>query len=129
MDRKRLMTEVMALQKVIPVRYDLKNKTPLVKLEQINYPEGWHPGEGEILYEIPRTYPRRHPTVYIPDRMRYRGSRPEHMSTKSSTRFGSRWSKWCIVNLDWDQERHTLATMTKLMVQSLKKPNGARVLP
>lgn len=117
----------MALQERFPIRYDLKKG--LVMIKEIDFPKGWSPKTGSILYKIPKIYPRSQPSAYIPSKARYRGSIPEHMMYKINAFSGrEEWSKWCINKLDWSPDRHTLVTMTRMMMVSLSHPNKDSVV-
>lgn len=117
MDRKRVMNEILALQEKFPVEYKLDEG--VVQVKQVRYPDGWTPQNGHILYELSEVYPRSPPWVYIPEQLSYDGRSSHKLRSDKSG-----YSKWCIDSLDWNPERHTLVTMTKLLLASMERPNA-----
>lgn len=111
------MNEILALQEKFPVEYDLE--AGVVTVKQVRYPEGWQPQTGHILYELSDVYPRTPPWVYIPKDVRYTEGRATHKLRSDK----SGYSKWCIDGLDWNPQRHTLVTMTKLILASMEEPS------
>lgn len=47
-----------------------------VTLEVVPFPQGWAPRTGAIVYDLPETYPQEQPDAYLPEQMRYKGSKP-----------------------------------------------------
>ena len=120
MDKKRVEREIHTLKKVSPsVTPDLDEQ--FVALEMWPFPPGWEPRTGAIVYVLPDTYPQEQPTAYLPDEMRYNGSRPSIMLRAGP----DGWSKYCIHDLSdsWVPERHSLITMTRMINESLKYPD------
>lgn len=119
MDRARVLNEIAPLADICEsLEYDLDKGE--VKLHGFEFPEGWTPSEGTIWFDLPETYPKSQPKVYIPERMRFKGGRPMTMLRQGP----SGWSKYCIHELgDWEPKRHTLVTLTRMIVTSLNDPN------
>lgn len=126
MNRGRAYREAKKLCDQYPVRYSEDKRT--VVIERYDFPEGWKPRFGKLRYDLPSTYPRDMPTVYIPDGMKYRGGTPTHLLTfvKAPGRDGGEWRKWCIEdqNIPWDRENDSLIKLTTLMRASLERPNS-----
>jgi len=119
MDNVRVMNEVLALQDTYPVEYSLDEG--LVTVKQIQFPTGWQPRSGHILYELSEVYPRTPPWVYIPSRHTYQDGGTPHRLTCDKPGY----HKWCLERLDWNPSRHTLVTMTKLLLASMEQPSSS----
>jgi len=116
MDTVRVMNEILALQETYPVQYDLDAGQVVVK--GIEFPNGWQPRQGHVLYEVSDVYPRTPPWVYIPSEVTYQhGSTPHRLASNKQG-----YRKWCLESLDWNPARHTLVTMTKLLLASMEHP-------
>jgi len=117
MDKTRTLQDIFPLQKRYVVDYDLEERK--VVLEDLRFPAGWQPDAGDVLFKLPDDYPKSQPKVYVSGEMRYHGGRPENMY-----RSRKGWAKWCIHQLKWDRRRHTLVTVTRMLMTSLSDPNA-----
>lgn len=120
MDKKRVLRESRALTDICQsVSYDLNEGH--VALEMIPFPRGWAPRTGAIVYDLPDTYPQEQPDAYLPQQMRYNGSKPLIMLRSGP----DGWAKHCIHDFSdkWVPERHTMVTMTRMIKKSLEHPN------
>lgn len=125
MKRGRAYREARELGERYPTQYSESERRVVV--ERYDFPEGWDPQFGKLRYELPSTYPRDIPTVYIPSEMTYEGSRPIHLLTFSRAPGGDEeWNKWCIEdhNVSWDPERDSLVKLTTMMRASLAAPRS-----
>lgn len=127
LDKADALEEIFALEDACQsIQYDLNRG--IVKLEHIPFPAGWKPRTGSILYDIPDNYRQEQPRAFMPARMSYRGTKPMIMLMSHKPPAGfeeSAWAEHCIHKMhDWDARRHTLVTMTRMIKDSLKKPNS-----
>lgn len=126
MKRGRAFEEARELGERYPTHYSESDRQVVV--ERYDFPEGWSPRFGKLRYELPATYPRDIPTVYVPSEMSYEGSSPEHLLTfaRPSDDNEGAWSKWCIEdhNVAWDPGRDSLVKLTTMMRASLAAPNS-----
>lgn len=118
-DQERAMDELLALREKYGVEYDLKQRWVVV--HGVRYPSGWQPQTGKVGFKLSSWHPRGQPKVFLPDDLRYNGRQPEHLVR--SRKAG--WKRWCIHELDWDEERHTLVTMLRLLLSSMDRPDDA----
>lgn len=120
MNETRVKREIRTLREVCPAVTDDLDQA-FVALEMWPFPPGWQPRTGAIVYDLPDTYPQEQPIAYLPDEMRYNGTRPMIMLRAGP----DGWSKHCIHDLsdNWVPERHSLITMTRMIKESLKYPN------
>ena len=120
MNEERVNQEIHTLREVCPAVTDDPDQA-FVALEMWPFPPGWQPRTGAIVYDLPDTYPQEQPIAYLPDEMRYNGTRPMIMLRAGP----DGWSKLCIHDLsdNWVPERHSLITMTRMIKESLKYPN------
>lgn len=121
MDRARVLNEVAALSDAgASVAYDLD--VGGVWLAEFAFPAGWAPGAGAVRFDLPPSYPKTQPKVFIEERMRFHGGRPMTMHRTGP----DGWSRYCIHDLsNWDPARHTLVTMIRLLTESLNDPTSA----
>lgn len=126
MRRGRAYEEASKLGEKYPIRYSESNRRVIV--ERFMFPDGWDPRVSQLRYELPSTYPRDMPDVFIPSDVDYEGGRTEHRLTFSSPPNDSNnaWDKWCIEdqNVGWDATTDTLMKLTTLMQASLAAPNS-----
>lgn len=124
MKRGRAYEEAQKLGDRYPVMYSETDRR--VVLERFDYPEGWEPRFAQLRYDLPETYPRDIPTVYVSSKISYNGSSPTHLLSGLSPRedADNKWSKWCIEdhNVGWDPETDTLVKLTTMMRASLANP-------
>lgn len=122
MKRGRAYEEAKKLGDRYPIRYDEADRR--VVIERFDYPEGWSPRFGAIRYDLPSTYPRDMPLVYITRGMSHEDGKPEHLMRRIGP--GDEWSKWCIENqnVGWNPETDTLVKLTTMMRASLAAPNA-----
>jgi hypothetical protein len=113
------MEELLALQDKYTVQYDLEERW--VELKAVQFPEGWQPRRGPVGFKLSSWHPTQQPKVYIPDGLRYYDCVPRHVVKTKQTG----WNRWCIHELDWDEERHTLVTMLRLLLSSMDQPDTA----
>lgn len=118
MDRERVRTEALILENSYPsVTYELEKG--YVMITRFDYPDGWEPGTAPLFFSLPANYPRQRPDMYIPPEMRYHGE----TAWAQHDRNDDGWWKWCIPQMDWRPDDHTLRTMVDLMRTSLADPN------
>jgi hypothetical protein len=126
MHRGRAYKEANALGERYPVYYSEDERRIVIR--RFRYPDGWSPRFAELRYELPNTYPRDMPTVYVPATLSYESGSPEHLMHYSSPPGddGDEWSKWCIENhaSSWNPEQDSLLKFTQLMYASLSHPNA-----
>lgn len=128
-NRSRVMTEIMNLADLCEgeyceaISYDLDDGT--VALKNYQFPGGWQPATSHIVFDLPDTYPNQQPTVYLREELEYHGGRPRiKMATGPDG-----WSKYCIHRIrDWEPQRHTLATLIRMIDNSLHDPNSTNPL-
>lgn len=124
MKRGRAYEEAEKLGDRYPVRYSEADRR--VILERFDYPKGWSPRFAQMRYDLPETYPRDVPTVYVSSRVSYEGQKPQHLLNRvhPSDDDDNEWSKWCIEdhNVGWDPSRDTLLKLTRMMRASLANP-------
>lgn len=117
MDENRLAEEILALEKRFPVRYSLKNQWYMIK---VNFPAGWEPGEGPMLFEVPNTYPQDPPSAFIREEFEYEGGSPK--IKRWSSKDG--WADLCI-HPNWDPDHHSTITWLELALVGLENPNSS----
>lgn len=118
-DKHRVKVELWALKDICQeVRYDLTEGW--IELHGIPFPRGWQPRNGALRLELPATYPGGQPKAFLPEDMRYQGSRPMIMLRSGPPG----WRKHCIHRLDLDAEYDTLVSLTRLIETSLRQPNS-----
>lgn len=126
MKRGRAYEEAEKLGHQYPVRYCEVNRQVIV--ERFDFPEGWSPRFGAIRYDLPETYPRDMPTVYVSSEMSHEDGKPRHLMRwiSPSDDGENKWSKWCIEeqNVNWDPNNDTLMKLTIMMRTSLTAPNA-----
>ena len=126
MKRGRAYEEAEKLGHRYPVRYSESNRR--VVLERFDYPEGWTPRFAPLRYDLPETYPRDVPTVYVSSRVSYDNRKPQHLMTRISPSDDDdgEWVKWCIEdhNVGWDPNEDTLIKLTTMMRASLADPHS-----
>ncbi|WP_276259559.1 hypothetical protein [Haloglomus litoreum] len=122
MKRGRAYEEARKLGERYPVAYSEADRR--VVLERFDFPPGWDPQFSKLRYELPDTYPRDMPTVYVPSELSYEGKSPTHLLHGISPYGDSDWSKWCIEdhNVNWDPGSDTLVKLTTMMRASLANP-------
>lgn len=113
----RIETELRELKKHCDVDHDPGLSWVVVK--QVDFPSGWNPGQGDILFKLPKTYPLVQPKVFMPDKMRYNGKRPHIM-----LRGPPSWSRFCLHDFEFNPEYHTLITVLRMIKKSLEHPHG-----
>ena len=125
MKRGRAYEEAKKLGDRYPIRYSEADRRVVV--ERFDFPDGWSPRFAKLRYDLPTTYPRGMPTVYIPRDMSHCDGKPRHLlrGIGPGSREGS-WSKWCIEdqNVGWDPASDTLVKLTTMMRASLSAPNS-----
>lgn len=124
MKRGRAYEEAEKLGHRYPVQYTEADRR--VVLERFDYPEGWAPRFGKLRYDLPETYPRDMPTVYISSTVSHEDGSPIHemRSLTPADDDDGNWNKWCIEdhNVGWDPETDTLLKLTTMMRASLAHP-------
>lgn len=118
-DRERAMEELLALQEKYDVAYDFEERW--VEVQRVRFPTGWKPQTGSVGFQLSSWHPKSQPKVLIPDTLRYYDCVPGHVV--KSRRDG--WNRWCIHQLEWDEDRHTLVTMLRLLLSSMDHPDKA----
>ncbi|WP_338739308.1 hypothetical protein [Haloplanus salilacus] len=126
MKRGRAYEEAEKLGHRYPVRYSEADRR--VVLERFDYPEGWSPRFAPMRYDLPTTYPRDMPTVYVSNEVTHEHGKPEHLLNRigPADDADDEWSKWCIEdhNVGWDPGTDTLVKLTTMMRASLANPNA-----
>jgi hypothetical protein len=125
MKRGRAYEEARKLGDRYPVQYSESNRR--VVIERFDFPEGWSPQFAKLRYDLPQTYPRGMPTVYIPREMSYVDGKPRHLLRGIGPDGDDiSWSKWCIENHNtgWDPSTDSLVKLTTMMRASLASPNS-----
>jgi len=125
MKRGRAYEEARRLGDRYPIQYSESDRRVVV--ERFDFPEGWDPRFGKLRYDLPGTYPRDIPTVYIPREQSYETGKPRHLLRGIGPSGGDgTWSKWCIEdhNVTWDPDEDTLIKLTTMMRASLAAPNS-----
>ena len=124
MKRGRAYKEAKRLGHRYPVQYSESNRR--VILERFDYPEGWTPRFAPLRYDLPETYPRDVPTVYVSGKISHENGRPEHLLNRihPPDDDSGEWSKWCIENhnVGWDPKTDSLIKLTTMMRASLANP-------
>jgi len=119
LNESRLKIELESLQNICKtIHADFDRKWPLIVLNGFEFPDGWDPSTAAIRYKLSPSYPQKQPKAYIPSKMRYHGEEPRTTLTKKDG-----WTMYCIYQLPWDPDRHTLVTMTRIINQSLQRPH------
>lgn len=122
MKAQRLKSEVGELKQDYPVKWSVKKQ--YVMITKFGYPKGWTPRTAPLFFDLPSTYPRHPPEVYLPPDAEYKKGPALHQLSPNN----DGWYKWCIDEIDWDPESHSLHTMTELMKRSLRKPNAMKIV-
>lgn len=126
MKRGRAYREAKELGERYPIRYSESDRRVVV--ERYDYPEGWTPRFGQLRYELPETYPRDVPTVFIPRKMECENSNLKHRLSYVTAPGddGDDWAKWCIEehNVSWDPGDDSLVKLTTMMRASLANPDS-----
>lgn len=124
MKRGRAYEEAEKLGHRYPVRYSETERRVVV--ERFDFPEGWEPRFGQLRYDLPETYPRDIPTVYISSKLSHENGSPLHemRSLHPSDDDDGEWNKWCIEdhNVGWDPGTDSLVKLTTMMRASLANP-------
>jgi hypothetical protein len=125
MERGRAYEEAEKLGHRYPVEYSESERRLVLK--RFDYPKGWSPRFAPLRYDLPKTYPRDIPTVYISNEVSYEDGRLRHLMRNIAPSDNREdWSKWCIEEhkAGWDPETDTLMKLTTMMRASLKNPNS-----
>jgi hypothetical protein len=126
MRRGRAYEEAEKLGHRYPVRYSESERRVII--ERFDYPEGWTPRFAKLRYDLPETYPRDVPTVYVSSSVSYEGGRPEHLmsSIHPSDDDDREWCKWCIRDyyVNWEPT-DSLVKLTTMMRASLEQPESS----
>ena len=126
MKRGRAYEEAAKLGHRYPVCYSEADRR--VVIERFDYPEGWNPRFAQLRYDLPETYPRDMPTVYVSSRVSHESGRPEHLLDRihPPDDDDNEWVKWCIreYGAGWDPKTDTLVKLTTMMRASLAEPNA-----
>lgn len=126
MKRGRAYEEAEKLGHRYPVDYSESNRR--VVLERFDYPDGWSPRFAPLRYDLPETYPRDVPTVYVSSRVTFKRGSPRHLLNRirPPDDDDNEWSKWCIEdhNVSWDPTRDSLVKLTTMMRASLANPSS-----
>ncbi|MCY4730620.1 hypothetical protein KY092_08620 [Natronomonas gomsonensis] len=126
MKRGRAYEEAAKLGDRYPIRYSEANRRVII--ERFDYPEGWNPRFAPMRYDLPETYPRDVPTVYVSGTVSYERGKPEHLLNRihPADDDDGEWAKWCIRDhfVNWDPERDSLVKLTSMMRASLANPNS-----
>jgi hypothetical protein len=124
MKRGRAYEEARKLGHRYPVQYSEADRR--VVLERFDYPQGWTPRFGKLRYDLPETYPRDMPTVYISSTVTHESGSPRHEMRSIHPAGDNTWNKWCIEdhNVGWDPETDTLVKLTTMMRASLAHPSS-----
>lgn len=117
-----LLQEIAALQRKYTVRYNLD--TGIVDLVRVKYPPSWSPRYGQIRFATPQDYNASPPTVHIPAEMAYKGDR--NIIRKKPSQFDG-WNRWCARYNGWDPSWHTLVSVSREMMISLRDPSKRRL--
>jgi len=125
MKRGRAYEEAEKLGDRYPVRYSESDRRVII--ERFDYPEGWSPRFAPMRYDLPETYPRDVPTVYVSGNISYERRRPEHLLNwvHPPDDDDAEWAKWCIrdQHVGWDPNRDSLVKLTSMMRASLADPH------
>ena len=78
---------------------EINDKATRITLHNFNYPDGWHPGAGDLLLRYPDRYPRMQPRVLVPRTMTYDGRVLHYLKADESLR--DSWRVWCTHYIDW----------------------------
>jgi len=122
MKKRELARQIKDLQQDYRVKWSFDKQ--YVMIMAFRYPEGWSPRTAPLFFDLPSTYPRKPPDVYIPPDSEYEAGYAEHLGPRND----DGWQKWCIIKVDWDPETHDLVTMTEMMKRSLRKPNDKKIV-
>jgi hypothetical protein len=78
-------------------------------------------------YDLPETYPRDVPTVYVSGNISYERRKPEHLLNwvHPPDDDDAEWAKWCIrdQHVGWDPNRDSLVKLTSMMRASFADPH------
>jgi hypothetical protein len=119
-DRRRVHDEIKDLEEAgYIVQADFKRN--IVKLLKFEFPTGWRPRYGNILFDLPDSYASARPTVYFSDGMSYKGDDWTQIHRPTSL---DNYDRFCINKFAWNPNKHTLTTMMKVAVVGLNNPNN-----
>jgi len=125
MKRGRAYEEAEKLGDRYPVRYSESDRRVII--ERFDYPEGWDPRFAPLRYDLPDTYPRDIPSVYVSGDVSYEHRNPEHLLNRihPSDDDDGEWAKWCIRDhrVGWDPKHDSLVKLTSMMRASLASPH------
>jgi hypothetical protein len=124
---QRLRREVTSIKSLLTTSVNLSANPAYVIIHDVTFPDGWHPYKGDILLVIPENYPAAQPLAFIQKRMQYREEKVDHwmqrLTAPTSVPDHESWGRWCIEDLNWNPERHTINSMMELLMRSLQRPN------
>jgi len=119
MDVRRLHREMKDLADAgHKLKPDLKQGK--VKIFKFEFPSGWNPTHGNLLFDLPSSYPNAAPNVYFSEGMSFRGNDWTEIHRPSSI---DHYDRFCLHDFNWKPEKHTLTTMTKVIVLGLNNPD------
>ena len=126
MKRGRAYEEARKLGDRYPVTYSESDRR--VVIDRFDYPEGWSPRFAPLRYDLPETYPRDVPTVYVSSSVQWHQGRPQHLLNRihPADDDDQEWAKWCIEdhNVGWDPTEDSLVKLTTMMRASLANPES-----
>lgn len=128
-DLDELQAEIEPRQSAV-LWYDLK-EAKNVEIRKYRFPGGWMNRNGgrrgTVRIDLPETYPRTIPDVYVSAGLQYEGIRPHVMYHPA--RYGpDGWSKYCIHDVDWNGSEHDLAKLFQILEVSLADPKSKNPL-
>lgn len=128
MNLPRINTEIAALRQHYTVAVNLKNEFPYVIVKDFDFGPDWRPRTGDVMLVLRSSHPQKQPVVLVEDHMEYlRGPTKHWMSKLPAPRSIPNhrdWKRWCIHELNWNPNRHTLISIMRLMDRAFRKPNS-----
>jgi hypothetical protein len=97
-----------------------------VRIEKYQFPDGWSPRRGNIVFDLPDDYPQNQPMVYIQGDLRWKDDRP-HTMYPPKLHGEERLARYCIHELTWDPQEDTLVSMLDVLEISLQDPTKHRI--
>lgn len=128
MDEHRLKYEAEQINDAFTTRLVTHGDPPYLRIMDIPTPvENWKTATTTLAIKLPADYPYTAPRAFVPSILTPRdGVKVKHkIPTKSEERDafpGGPYHWFCLENLDWDPNRHGIATILRLFRQWLKTP-------
>lgn len=73
MNRRRVQMEIRELASVFDIEYDSEEGRMVLK--DVQFPDQWTLEQGDVLLDLPSTYPQEPPMVYVPKDLELRDCR------------------------------------------------------